>query len=76
MKTGKGYRNIIEGHDRRITLLYLTGEHNLRVDILIYKTWTGMKFINREREIEMLKKLWREKEQRYIVIYRKRNIGK
>jgi AAA+ ATPase superfamily predicted ATPase len=33
-----------------------------------------MKFIN--REIEMLEKLWREKEQRYIVIYRKRNIGK
>jgi AAA+ ATPase superfamily predicted ATPase len=33
-----------------------------------------MKFINRERE--MLEKLWREKEQRHIVIYRKRNIGK
>ncbi|VAX33361.1 archaeal ATPase, fused to C-terminal DUF234 domain [hydrothermal vent metagenome] len=35
-----------------------------------------MKFINREREIGFLKKIHRDKQSQFIVIYGKRRVGK
>ena len=35
-----------------------------------------MKFINRERELNALEKLWKKKEAQLVVIYGKRRIGK